>query len=264
MRLKVPMRHDRSSQGGGRRRPLRRAAPAGLAVAMIVAAFAQAADAPATLEGRAAGGDHHIAGLWENRSGVLFNTETPPLKGEFLKAYTEYQEAQRKSLKALGDRLATCLPSGAPRVMFAPFPIEIIESRGQVTIIQESMSQTRRIFIDGRPHPADLEPTWNGHSIGKWDGDTLVVDTVGIRDDTVLDSRNVPHSDAMHLVERIHRSAPDTLDYEYTVDDPKAFNRPFSGRKTYRYRPDWQVLDWICENNRESINEAGETVQRLK
>ena len=95
-------------------------------------------------------------------------------------------------------------------------------------------------------------------------GDTLVIDTVGIRDDTVLDSRNVPHSDAMHLVERIRRSAPDTLDYAYTIDDPKAYTQPFSGRKTYRYRPDWQVMDWICENNRESVNAAGETVQRLK
>ena len=257
------MRYVRQSQDKQRVALRRTAAGAGAAIALLVLAGSQAA-AQTPAEGRAGGGDHKIAGLWENLSGVLYGTEEPPLKGPFLKAYKDHQEAQRKSLRSLDDHLATCLPSGAPRVMFAPFPIEILETRGQVTIIQESMSQTRRIFTDGRSHPADLEPTWNGHSIGKWEGDTLVVDTVGVRDDTVLDSRNVPHSDAMHLIERIRRTAPDTLEYTYTVDDPKAFSQPFSGKKTYRYRPDWQVLDWICENNRESINEAGETVQRLK
>ena len=243
---------------------------AGVAVALAwTAPTAQAAPSPAPAqntpksEGRAGGGDHHIAGLWENRSGVQFSAE-PPLKGEFLKAYTEHHEAQSKSLTALDDRLATCLPAGVPRMMFAPFPLEILETRGQVTIIQESMSQTRRVFTDGRGHPADLEPTWNGHSIGRWDGDTLVVDTVGVRDDTVLDSRNVPHSDALHVVERFRRTAPDTLEYEYTLDDPKAYARPYSGKKTYRYRPDWEVQDWICENNRERVNGAGETVQILK
>ena len=80
----------------------------------------------------------------------------------------------------------------------------------------------------------------------------------------MLDSRNVPHSDAAHLVERLRRTAPDTLEYSYTMEDPKAYTQPFSGKKTFRYRPDWQVMDWICENNRESVNAAGETVQRLK
>ena len=237
----------------------------GMALGAVAFAAMQVPAAAATHpEGRAGGGDHQIAGLWENLSGTQFNAEDPPLKGVFLKAYRDHQEAQSKSLTGVDDRLATCLPSGAPRVMFAPFPIEILETRGQVTIIQESMSQTRRIFTDGRPHPAGLEPSWNGHSIGKWEGDTLVIDTVGVREDVVLDSRDVPHSGAMHMVERIRRSAPDTLEYAYTIDDPKAYTRPFSGKKTYRYRPDWEVMDWICENNRESVNAAGETVQRLK
>jgi hypothetical protein len=87
-----------------------------------------------------------------------------------------------------------------------------------------------------------------GHSIGKWDGDTLVVDTVALRPETFLDGAGHPHSDALHLVERIHRVDADTLDDTLVVDDPKAYTKPWSMQKTYKLKPGWHVMEYVCED----------------
>ena len=131
----------------------------------------------------------------------------------------------------------------------------------QVTIIAEWSSQVRRVFTDGRGHPApdDLDPTYNGHSIGHWEGRgkdaVLVIDTVGIRADTGFDSSGIEHSDQIHVVERMRQSAPDRLQDEITVIDPKAFVHPWVVTKTYRRgAPDLQIMEYVCEeNNRDPL-----------
>ena len=107
----------------------------------------------------------------------------------------------------------------------------------------------RQIHTDGRDHPKDLLPTWLGDSIGKWDGDTLVVDTVGFNDKTWIDNTGLPHSDALHLVERLRRVSHDVLQLDITVDDPKAYTKPWSVQRVFDLKPDWEIGELICEDN---------------
>ena len=109
--------------------------------------------------------------------------------------------------------------------MLQPFPWEIVQARDRVIMIFEYQSLIRQIFTDGRGHPKDLEPTYMGNAIGKFEGDTLVIDTVGFNDKTWLDPMGLPHSDALHVVEHLRRVDHDTLVDEYTIDDPKAYTK---------------------------------------
>src|SRR5688500_2825637 len=125
----------------------------------------------------------------------------PPLKAAFLKDWQARQQAAREATakgQPIGINWVNCLPDGMPGMMQGPFPLEILQSRGQVTIIQESFTQVRRILLD-RPQKAldEVDPTFYGHSVGKWNGDTLVVETIGIKEDVRY--QNVPHSAQMRL-----------------------------------------------------------------
>jgi len=180
----------------------------------------------------------------------VFSKEEPPM--------TSWAMAKFKSTKAphtggytgpSDDTTLTCFPPGVPRIYLFNFPMEIFEVPGRVLIVFEFGHFIRQIYTDGRKHPEDQNPTWMGDSIGKWEGDTLVVDTVGFNDKTWLDQIGTPHSDALHLVERIHRVAPDLLQIDFTFDDPKAFTRPWTGTKQFKLRPDWQISEYVCEEN---------------
>jgi hypothetical protein len=110
--------------------------------------------------------------------------------------------------------------------------------------------QVRRIYTDGRKHLEGAPLTFMGDSIGKWDGDTLVVETVGLNDLTWLDGLGHPHSDALRIVERIKRFDHDTLVIDFLFDDPKAYTKPWTGRKIYKSRPNWQIMEYIlCEDH---------------
>jgi hypothetical protein len=152
---------------------------------------------------------------------------------------------------ALGsnDPTLKCEPPGVPRIYIHLFPIQFIQLPGMVLELFEYDHFTRRIFTDGRGHPKDLEPSWMGDSVGHWEGDTLVVDTVGLNDKTWIDRAGHPHSDKMHVIERIHRVGTDTLKVGITVDDPVAYKKPLVGEMTFQSRPDWQIQEHICEDN---------------
>ncbi|MEP7313987.1 MAG: hypothetical protein ABI859_15505, partial [Pseudomonadota bacterium] len=130
------------------------------------------------------------------------------------------------------------------------------QTKGQVTIIAEWSSQVRRIFTDGRPHPPEdeVEITFNGHSIGRWEGQTLVVDTIGIRGDTSFDASPLQHSDAMRVSERIRLTDPKLLEAVITVTDPKAFTKPWVVTRHYkRGGPELQIMEYVCEENNRDI-----------
>jgi len=149
------------------------------------------------------------------------------------------------------DPTERCIPPGVPRIMLQPFPWEIVHARDRVVMIFEYQSLVRQIFTDGRGHPKDLDPTYMGHSIGKYEGDTLVVDTIGFNDKTWLDPMGLPHSDALHVVERIRRTAHDTLQIDYTIDDPKAYTKTWTAQKIFKLKPDWQIKEYVCAENNE-------------
>lgn len=154
---------------------------------------------------------------------------------------------------------ANCVPPGMPGVMSQPYPIEILYTPGMVTVIAEAYMQVRHIYTDGRKHPDDPDLTYNGNSIGHWDGDTLVVDSVGFTPDTPLGmNMGTRHSDKMHIVERFHLKDPKTLEIATTIDDPEALAKPYTKTTTYARHPDWTLAEYICQqNNRNFVDASG-------
>ena len=146
-----------------------------------------------------------------------------------------------------------------PQIMGQPYNVEFLFTPGRVTLIQEAYMQVRRIFTDGRRHPDDLEASFNGHSIGRWQNGVLVVDSTGFKPVTMLD-QTTPHSDRLHIVEHIHLTGPDTLADEMTIDDDDALARPWAVTFTYTRHREWDQIEFICEeNNRNPVDETGKT-----
>ena len=195
-------------------------------------------------------------GIWERKDGIRFNPagELPPFAPTYAERYRQANEARLRG-EVVADPTSRCLPPGMPRIMVATYPLEILQTARQVTIIAEWSSQVRRIFTDGRKMPPDdeLDVTFNGYSVGRWEGQTLVVETRGIRGDTSFDASPLQHSDQMTVSERIRQVDADTLQAVITVTDPVAFTRPWVVTRHYRRAaPQQQILEYICEeNNRE-------------
>jgi hypothetical protein len=152
--------------------------------------------------------------------------------------------------------IKACDPLGVPRVLLANHPFKIVPAAGEMVMLYERSHDFREIYMDGREHPKDLDPSWWGHSIGKWDGDTLVVDTVGFNDKTWLDYQGLPHSDALHIIERYRRLDHDSLQVVLTIEDPKAYTKPWGVTKTYKLKP-WDIGEDICVTSNEKHFEQG-------
>jgi len=142
-----------------------------------------------------------------------------------------------------------CLPPGVPRIYIQPFVLEMIQTPGRVLEYFEFDHHVRQIFTDGRQHPKDPELTWMGDSIGWYEGDTLVVDTVGLNEKTWIDRGGLPHSDQLHVIERIRRPSHEALEIAITIDDSKAYTQTWSGYRNYKLEPTWNVKEFICADN---------------
>jgi len=152
---------------------------------------------------------------------------------------------------------ANCLPPGMPGTMNDPYPMEFLLTPGQVTIVIEAYTQVRHIYTDGRPLPDDPDPTFHGTSVGHWEGDTLVVESVGFSPLTKI-APGVSHSDKMRILERFKLVDPDTMTIETTVSDPEALTMPFTSSRTLKRHRNWTIAEYICEqNNRNFVDENG-------
>jgi hypothetical protein len=172
---------------------------------------------------------------------VDFKPDESPLRPEF---------AELARLRAKQESLLTrCLPIGIPADDLLPGPFKIIQTPGLTLIRNEYENSFRQIYTDGRKPPADPEPLWLGYSVGKWDGDTLQVDTVGFNDKTWLDGLGHPHSEALHVIERFHRRDFGHLDVQVTIDDRRVYTKSFSVKFTELLLPDNDVLDYFCAEN---------------
>ena len=146
------------------------------------------------------------------------------------------------------DPDARCLSPGAVRSYQSPYPIEFLQTTGRVTILYEYEHLVRRVFTDGRAHPEDFDPTPMGHSTGRWEGDTLVIDTVGLADTTLLNTTGLPHSERLHLTERIRRILDGTvLEIEFTIDDPTAYSKPWKATSYFKRDPAAQIMEYNCD-----------------
>jgi hypothetical protein len=159
--------------------------------------------------------------------------------------------------KAEDNLSANCLPPGMPGIMSQPYPIEVLMTPGQVTIVTEAYTQVRHIYTDGRPLPEDPDPSFDGTSVGHWDGGTLVVETVGF--EPVPRGISFPYSDKMKIVERFKLSDPDTLNVETTIVDPLALAKPYEmGNRVFKRHRSWMIAEYVCEeNNRNFVDEKG-------
>jgi hypothetical protein len=143
-----------------------------------------------------------------------------------------------------------CMPLAGPQAFGVPYQTQIVQNRDFVIILHEYPGVFRIIPTNGAVHPVDPDPTWMGDSVGKWEGDTLVVDTLGFNDKTEIGG--FKHTEALHMVERFSRPNFDTLQYEATLEDPNVFVRPFTVMRSFALRPDLNRIDeFVCENNRD-------------
>jgi len=171
-----------------------------------------------------------------------FKPSEAPIKPETLKAM--------RSQKPEGN---PCLPGSISFNNLIPAVRKWIQTPGLIAILQEASFNFRQVYLDGRKFPADPQPLWFGYSVGRWEGDTLVVESRGFNDKTVLDAFGHPHSEALHLTERYHRRDFGHMDAELTVDDPVMYTRPFTVKYTDVLQPDNDILEAVCEENERDV-----------
>jgi|SoiMethySBSTD1v2_1073268.scaffolds.fasta_scaffold90080_4 hypothetical protein len=176
-------------------------------------------------------------------------------------SFTPKYEAMRAAAASApapeDSQTANCLPPGMPGIMGQPYPMEFLLTPGKVTIVIEAYTQVRHIYTDGRSLPEEPDPKFFGTSIGRWEGDTLVAETVGFND-FVQHARGVPHGDKMRIVERFRLTDPDTMSIETTISDPDALTVPYTTTASLRRHRDWTISEYVCEeNNRNSVDTSG-------
>jgi hypothetical protein len=204
---------------------------------------------------------HDLSGVWNMHStpeqrkytGSTYTAEPPELTAWGNEQYNTVKPSngpRTHSLKETDDPvLRKCLPPGTPRIYLQPFPFQMVTTPKEIIMIFEYDHTVRQIFMDGRAHPQDITPTYMGHSIGKWEGDTLVVDTVGFNDKSWLDRDGHPHSDQLHVVERFHRINRDDMTIDITMEDPKALAKPWKTQLNFQFKPDWDIMELACTDN---------------
>jgi hypothetical protein len=207
-----------------------------------------AAPSPHTADGKT-----DFSGLWTPDTRPLQDIAVDLKPGEV--PYQPWAEKLFKS-RANGngghdDPAARCIP-GMPKLNVLPYPFKIFQLPTEMVMLFEGFTTFRQIFIDGREFPKDLQPSWVGYSSAKWEGDALVVETRGVNETTWLDNAGRPHSDAMRLIERFRRPDFGHLEIALTIDDPKAYTKPWTVIEKARYLADTELLEYVCtENNKD-------------
>ena len=173
---------------------------------------------------------------------------TPWAQAQFNAAKSSFGPHAYPLVETTDPLYHTCAPIGFPIIFLYPLPMQIVQTPGEVIMLFEWDSLRHQVFTDRRPHDTALGPLWMGDSIGHWEGDTLVTDTVNFNDKTWLDRMGHPHSDALHVVERIRRIDHDHLVDDITIDDPKAYTKPWTAHLPFVLKPKWTIAEQFCED----------------
>ena len=164
---------------------------------------------------------------------------------------------QRVATNGIGLPSEHCLPHGLPGAMMIPIAFQMVQTPKQLTVLFEEFNYYRRILTDGRDLPEIMYPTWFGYSVGKWDKDTMVIDTVGFNDKTWLDISGYPHTESLHTTERFTRPDFGHMDLVVTIDDPKAYTKPWTPTLHFVLQADYEMLEHVCDNERDSVHMVG-------
>jgi hypothetical protein len=220
-------------------------------------AVAQSPSPPATATASKPAFD--LTGTWwvTQPEGAAGFKPDPPLKPEAMKVWQEVNR-RRAAGENFRDKSGLCLPEGMPLIITRVYPIEVHQTAKMITIIYEYENNVRWIYLDGRPHPKpdDIIPTYMGHSIGHWEGDTLVVDTIGMNTEPDIQP-GVPHTDKLHIVERM-KLTPEGFVDQITMDDPNILEQPWVTQKRYK-KSDAELEEYHClpENNHFTVDADG-------
>jgi hypothetical protein len=214
------------------------------------------APAPRTREGKP-----DLSGIWEPNANKYVRDIAADLKPDTV-PYQPWAKAVFDSRidgsHSKEDPDANCLPQGVPKINAAPAPWKIVQNSALIVVVYEAFNLWRQIFLDGRELQRDVNPTWMGYSTGKWDGDTLVVDTRGFNGKAWLDQLGRPSTDALHVIERFRRKDFGHMDIQITIDDPKAYTKPWTVNQEVHLLPNDELLEFICnENNRDVAHLPG-------
>ena len=201
-------------------------------------------------------------GVWYPDWSLLFSGReraSPKLTPEAQAAFDAYQESIREN-GPNQEAQAMCLPPGIPGVMQQPYPIEILYSPGRVTVLTEAYQQARRIYLDGRLLPEDPDLFFNGNSVGRWEGDALLIDTVGLSPQTNI-APGIPHTEKSRISERIFLQAPGQMIDEMTITNPDVLTEPFVVRIAYKLDNEFPIREYVCaENNRLTTDGHGANI----
>jgi len=238
-----------------------------LALAIILGYFSTAAaqtkQPPAAPAAAASFDPHDLSGVWfddhprlitvqQRYWAYTFTLDAPPMTAwgqeKFNAAKPSFGPHAIPLAESNDPLYHTCSPIGFPLIYLYPLPLQILQTPGEVIMLFEWDSVRHQIFTDGRKHDETLGPLWMGDSIGHWEGDTLVADTVNFNDKTWHDRIGHPHSDQLHIIERIRRVDRDHLEDQITIDDPKAYAKPWTGTIVFLLHPKWTLAEEFCED----------------
>src|SRR5579864_2674063 len=199
---------------------------------------------------RSADGKPDLSGIWQVRNGGALFYMTSDLKPEEMLPWAAALYKQRENNFRRDTDGIRCQPPGPKAgIGVGGFPMKIVQTADLVAVLYEYQTIFRQFFTDGRALPEDPNPTWMGYSVGRWDGDTLVVTTAGFNDRTWLDFDGHPHSEALRITERFHRRDFGHMDFEMTLEDPKTFTRPITFRADKTLVADTEIMETVCENS---------------
>jgi hypothetical protein len=200
---------------------------------------------------KAADGHPDLSGVWSPNTAplqVIAPTESIPFQPWSAKLTQERANGARGK----DDPAAYCVP-GMPKLLVLPYPYKIVQLPGMMLMLYEGFTTFRQVFTDGRALPKDAQPSWLGYSVGKWEGDDFVVDTIGVNERTWLDNAGRPHSELMRLTERYHRRDFGHLEVKLTIDDPKAYTKPWTVDESAVLMPDTDLLEYACSEDNKDI-----------
>ena len=200
--------------------------------------------------------DHpRVADVTRNATGCGGTASGCKQEGTGELPFTEWVLAQWKTKEQRVDYSARCLPWGYTRAWQVEYPVEIVQTPKRIALLFESNNIFHVIHVDGSGHPKDLEPTWMGHSVGRYEGDTLLIDSVGFNGKTWIDTAEHPSSESLHVIERIRYIDAQHLSYEVTWDDPKTYTRPIKNTRVLsRMKPGEELMEyWCMENNKDLL-----------
>ena len=203
---------------------------------------------------RTADGKPDLSGIWRADTMRYNDNLLPPGTAAPMLPWAAELYKHRVETRGFDRPMTYCMPHGVPDAMtVAGLPFKVLQTAGLTVVLFEEFHKYRQIHTDGRKLPVDPDPAWYGYSIGRWDGDTFVVETSGFKEGSWLDNSGHPHTEALYLTERFRRLNFGRMDLDVEVNDPKAYSRPWkSDTMHFLLQPDTELLEHLCENNRDA------------